>query len=146
MTEESPKYETGAPPQPLSDDQLKALREMAWYVAIKGDLLIQLIDELEIHREEREDMLKDAQRYEWLRDNFGFLMLHTSGDHVTLIEPTKHDKQLDPGSLDRAIDNAIEREEKKIPLKRSGHCPHGYEFANLDDGTDTCIGCTPERE
>lgn len=25
--------------------------------------------------------------------------------------------------------------------KRSGRCPHGYELANLADGTDTCAGC-----
>lgn len=30
--------------------------------------------------------------------------------------------------------------------KRTGRCPHGYELANLDDGTDTCSGCSPEGE
>lgn len=31
--------------------------------------------------------------------------------------------------------------ESHTATKRSGRCPHGYELANLDDGTDTCAVC-----
>lgn len=28
----------------------------------------------------------------------------------------------------------------------ANRCPHGYELANLRDGTDTCAGCTPDEK
>jgi hypothetical protein len=57
-------------------------------------------------------MLKDAARYEFLRENIGRLIVSTSGHSVVLVGVNMNLGTPDPQTLDRAIDAAIEREEE----------------------------------
>lgn len=61
---------------------------------------------------------KDAARYEWLRENWKGLMCHTScspsGRHIDRIEVVETlGQDLDPQSLDHAIDAAMVRDDEK---------------------------------
>lgn len=73
-------------------------------------------------RHEIEAMRRDAARYEWLREHFTQLVIHTDFHQlspgvmyrtVTLIEIGQELLPPDPGSVDRAIDTQLEREERE---------------------------------
>lgn len=55
----------------------------------------------------------DSERYSWLRENLGQLVVHTDGCGVAvLIETSPTLRSLIPESVDRAIDAAKGREER----------------------------------
>jgi hypothetical protein len=62
--------------------------------------------------EELEAMRRDAARYEFFREHVGQMCIHTAGDGLAVLVSVNTDlRSVDPGSLDRAIDSAIERED-----------------------------------
>lgn len=67
-------------------------------------------------------MLKDAARYEFVRENVGRLIVSTSGHNVVLIGVNMNLGTPDPQTLDQAIDAALEREEQQQSLVL-GQCP-----------------------
>lgn len=67
---------------------------------------------------------KDAARYEWLRENWKGLVCHTScspaGRQVDLIEVVETlGQDLDPQSLDHAIDAAMKTDDERSATKTS---------------------------
>jgi hypothetical protein len=58
-----------------------------------------------------EAMRRDAQRYEFLREHLGQLTMHTDGrGWLCMVEVNPRMRQLDPGSIDSAIDAAMRQE------------------------------------
>jgi hypothetical protein len=81
--------------------------------------------ERETSREPETCTEKDAARYEWLRENWKGLVCHTScspsGRQVDLIEVVETlGQDLDPQSLDHAIDAAMKADDERSALKTSG--------------------------
>jgi hypothetical protein len=86
---------------------------------------------VEILAEDLEALLRDGARYEYLRENWGRLVVHTDGDysrrerHVTAIELTARRSNIDPQSLDQGIDAAIEREKANATAVPLCECNQG---------------------
>lgn len=87
------------------------------------------------------NLRKAAARYEFFRKHIGQMCIHTAGDGLAVLVSVNTDlRSVDPVSLDRAIDSAIEREDSTAT--KPAECAHEFRSVSVNSGTKSvCYKC-----